>query len=134
MQALDFLGERRFFWRGDFAFFQGFLGILGAQNVVFCVVNRGGFVVNSWWKAPLKSGLKICRICNINFGRTSKVTRRTWSSWVEMAVGVENRISPLRAAGFLGGLKKATTVEISAEKVRRAVVRRGPRDPTLRSG
>jgi hypothetical protein len=43
-----------FFLRGDFRVFEGVFGKLGAQNVVFCVVNDGGFVVKVWWERPRK--------------------------------------------------------------------------------
>jgi hypothetical protein len=31
---------------------------MGAQNVVFCVVNDGQIVVNLWWKMPCKCGVE----------------------------------------------------------------------------
>jgi hypothetical protein len=34
------------------AVLQGGFAILGVQNVVNCVVKRGGVVVKVWWKSP----------------------------------------------------------------------------------
>ena len=62
---------RRFFLRGDFAFFAGVFENLGVQNVVFCVVNDGGFVVKVWWKMPLKPSAKnMPMVFEIYFGPT----------------------------------------------------------------
>jgi hypothetical protein len=56
LQALNFGVRGGFFLCGDFCVFAGVFGKLGAQNVVFCVVNDGQIVVKVWWKMPCKCG------------------------------------------------------------------------------
>jgi hypothetical protein len=38
--------------------FEGVFENLRAQNVVFCVVNGGGFMVKVWWERPRKGAAK----------------------------------------------------------------------------
>ena len=75
---------------------------MGAQDVVFCVVDRGGFVVNSWWKHRLNRARKFATFAEFIFGRTCRVIMEAWGFFVGgrgCAQGeVEKRISPLRCS------------------------------------
>jgi hypothetical protein len=55
------------FWRVKRALLQGVLQILGVQNVVYCVVNRGGFVVKTWLETAANSMAKIFQLFKIYF-------------------------------------------------------------------
>jgi hypothetical protein len=51
----------------EIAFFAGGFANLGVQNVVFCVVNRGGSVVKTWLETTANPAAKIFHFFEIYF-------------------------------------------------------------------
>jgi hypothetical protein len=49
-------------WMGVFA---GGFAVFGVQNLVKCVVKRGGFVVKAWLESAANRALRICQLFEI---------------------------------------------------------------------